>query len=93
MSFVDDDEIPGAGGDGRQDLRPLHEVDRRDGNRERRPEVQADRQRGGPLAGVAPIDDGRVDAEALRELAGPLVAEAGRDEHERARHRAARLQF
>ena len=90
VRFVDDDDVPWAGGDGGQHLGPLDVVHRRNRRRQRRPRVDPNRQRRRQPPEHTPVDCRRGDGEALRQLVRPLLAQARRREDQDACDRAAR---
>ncbi len=93
VRFVDDDDVPRARGDRRQDVRALDVVHRHDRDRPGRPRIDAVGQRGDAAGNGSKIDDVSLEIEAFRELAGPLFAQAGRRDDQHAVGRAARPQL
>ena len=93
VRFVDDDDVPRAGGDRRQDVRALDVVHRHDRDRPGRPRVDAVGQRADPPGDGSKIDDLGREVEAFRQLVGPLFAQSGRRDDQHAVGRAARPQL
>ena len=93
VRLVHDHQVPGDRGEAPEHLGSLGEVERDDHNRTCRPRIHVGRQRDDAPPDRRQIHDRRVYAEAVRQLGRPLVAQAGRDQHEGVPKPAARLQF
>jgi hypothetical protein len=93
MRFVDDEHVPVAGGNRRQDLRPLDVVDRSDGKRHRRPGVDVQRKRSGELPQASGVGDSSLEAKPRQQLRGPLIAQTRRGEDQHALGAPARQQL
>ena len=90
VRLVDDDDVPWAGGDGPQDLRPLDVVHRRNRGGERRPRVDANRQCRCQPSQHTPVDWGGADFEAPGQLVRPLFAQPRRRQNQHAVDRVSR---
>ena len=93
VCFVHDDGVPRAGGDRGQHVGALDVVHRDDRDWPGGPRVDTVRERGDAPGDRSKIDDVGLEAEAFRQLAGPLFAQAGRRDDQHAVGRAARPQL
>ena len=78
VRFVDDDEVPGTGGDGRQHLGALDVIHGRDRRRQGRPRIDAHRKRRRQSPQQVAVDIRGGEGETTRQFLRPLLAQAGR---------------